>query len=256
MRGAILGDIAGSVYEFQNTKDWDFELFPPGSRFTDDTVLSVATAEAILTGEPYAVLYQRFYQLYPEAGYGPRFAQWASAASPDPYGSYANGSAMRISPLSWACETLEQVLAEARRSAECSHDHPEAIAGAQAAALAGFLARQGAGKAEIRREMTARFGYDLSPTLADLRRTHGWSLRCAETLPPALIAFHESHDYESALRNAISLGGDSDTLACICGGIAQAFYGSFPRGWWERAETLLDERLRGTIARFCTRYGC
>ncbi len=254
MRGAILGDLIGSAYEFENTLDVNFPLFSSRSRFTDDTVLTAATAQAILDAASYAAAYRDWYHSYPQAGYGARFAAWAASDSPEPYHSFGNGSAMRISPISWAFDSAEEVLEQANASASCTHNHPEGVKGAQAAALAGFLARKGASKPAIRQEMDSRFGYDLRRGVKDLRAEHRWDVSCQGTLPAALTVFLESADYPSAIRNAVSIGGDSDTIACITGGIAEAFYGGVPEGWWREAESRLDERLRAVIARFSARY--
>ena len=222
MLGAIAGDVIGSVYEGNPTKSPDFPLFHPLCSFTDDTVMTVATAHAILTGDPYTEAYRAFGRRYPHAGYGSGFRAWLRSEEPRPYNSWGNGSAMRVSPVGLAFNDVETVLREARRSAEVTHNHPEGIKGAQAVALAGFMANTGASKAEIRVEMTQRFGYDLTRRIAEIRPDYAFDVSCQGTVPEALTAFLESTSVEDAIRLAISLGGDSDTLAAIAGGIAHA----------------------------------
>jgi ADP-ribosylglycohydrolase len=228
MLGAIAGDIIGSVYEAWPIKTADFPLFQRSSRFTDDTVLTVAAAQAILTGEDYASALREVGRRYPNAGYGGTFIQWLHDEQMGPYNSWGNGSAMRVSPIGWAYADPEQLLAEAAASAAVSHNHPEGIKGAQAVALAIYRARTGASKEAIREEATVRFHYDLSRTLDEIRPDYSFDVSCQGSVPEAIIAFLESDDYETAVRLAISLGGDSDTLACIAGAIAEAFYGGVP----------------------------
>lgn len=223
MIGAIIGDVVGSVHEHGGTKSTDFPLLVPQSRFTDDTVMTIATAEALLSGEAYDRAYRRWGRRYPYAGYGGAFRRWLHAEDARPYGSWGNGSAMRVSPVALACDSAEQVLAEAERSAAVTHDHPEGIKGAQAAALAVFLARTGASKAEIRRELIVRFGYDLSRTIEEIRPTYRFDVSCQRSVPEALIAFLDTSSLEDAVRTAISLGGDADTQAAIAGAAAAAF---------------------------------
>ena len=228
MIGAIAGDIIGSVYEQHPIKTTDFPLFQPRSRFTDDSVLTVAIADAILTGQPYRDAVRDWGRRYPRAGYGGAFAQWLFAADPRPYHSWGNGAAMRVSPVGWAFAAEDEVLRQARLSAEITHDHPEGIKGAQATALAVYLARTGADKATIRTRIQRQFGYDLTRTVETLRPGYAFDVSCQGTVPPALIAFLDADCYEVTVRNAVSLGGDSDTLACIAGSIAEAFYGGVP----------------------------
>jgi ADP-ribosylglycohydrolase len=259
MLGAIAGDIIGSVYE--GRRAWlrdrrpDFEpLFAPAARFTDDTVLTVAVAESILHGEDLTDCLRRYARLYPGAGYGGTFAAWALSESREPYGSWGNGSAMRVSPVGFAYDMLDEVLVRARWTAEVTHNHPEGVKGAQAVAAAIFLARTGNNKAEICRVLQAKFHYDLSGSVEALRPTHGFDVSCRGTVPAALLAFLDSTDYESAVRLAVSLGGDCDTLACIAGGIAQAYYGGVPPDIREAALARLDEWLRGVAEEFEKRY--
>ncbi len=254
MLGAIAGDIIGSVHEYLGTKNLDFELFHPDCTFTDDTVLSIAVADCLLHGFDYAEKFHEYFHAYPEVGYGLRFYEWADSRSTQPYNSWGNGSAMRVAAVGHARESLEDVLAEAKRSAEVTHNHPEGVRGAQATAVAIFLARQGKTKDAIRERVEAMFGYDLRQRLDDIRPSYVFDESCQGTVPPALIAFLESTDYESAIRNAISLGGDADTLACITGGIAEAFYRGIPSPIAQRALDLLDERLRQVTLRFCARF--
>jgi ADP-ribosylglycohydrolase len=228
MLGALAGDMIGSVYEVRPIKTTDFPLFVAQSTFTDDTVLTVAVADAILNERDYATALKVWGRRYPNAGYGGTFIHWLHAADSQPYHSWGNGSAMRVSPVGWAYDHRETVLTEAERSAAVTHNHPEGIKGAQATALAIYLARIGQPKGTIRVEIEQHFGYDLSPTLAELRPSYRFDVSCQGTVPTALLAFLESSDVESAIRLAISLGGDSDTLACIAGSIAQAYYRTIP----------------------------
>src|SRR5512143_3697292 len=254
MLGAILGDVVGSVHEFRGTKTKVFPLFVPHSTYTDDSVLTVAVADWILSGEDLSELLASYTRRFPGRGYGGMFARWASGRDRQPYNSYGNGSAMRVSPVGFAGATLDDVLDRAEYSAAVTHNHPEGIRGAQATAAAIFLARHGADKAEIRRAIETRFGYDLSRPLDDIRPGYAFTELCRQTVPPALVAFLESSDYEDAIRNAISLGGDADTLACITGGIAEAHYGGVPAPLAARGRALLDPRLLEVIDRFRQRY--
>ncbi|HVN71052.1 MAG TPA: ADP-ribosylglycohydrolase family protein [Desulfomonilia bacterium] len=254
MTGAIAGDIIGSVYESRRIKTKDFPLFSEKSRFTDDTVLTVALAEAILTGTSYTRLMRQYYHRYPCAGYGSMFCAWALDEKLGPYHSFGNGAAMRISPVGFAYESLEEVMDKARLYTEITHDHPDGIKGAQAVASAVYLARTGCSKEEIKDHIESCFGYDLSGTLDEIRPGYRFDPTCRGSVPEAVIAFLESDDFEDAIRNAVSLGGDSDTQACITGGIAQAFYGSVPVHIESRAMELLDEPLRSVTLRFIQKY--
>ncbi|MCJ7823789.1 MAG: ADP-ribosylglycohydrolase family protein [Anaerolineales bacterium] len=228
MLGAIAGDIIGSVYEYRPLKNKSFPLFCEESRFTDDTVLTIAVASAILNAEDYGAAIARFAERHPHADYGGFFQQWLHSPSKAPYNSWGNGSAMRVSSVGFAFNSVDEVLDEARKTAEVTHDHPEGIKGAQATALAVYLARSGTSKGEIKGEIHERFAYDLSRKLDKIRPTYSFDESCQGTVPEAIIAFLESDSFEDAIRNAVSLGGDSDTLACITGGIAQAFYKEIP----------------------------
>jgi ADP-ribosylglycohydrolase len=252
--GAIAGDIIGSVHEFLGGKTRDFPLFVKESTFTDDTVLTVAVADCLVTGSSYVDKFHEYTRAYPDRGYGGTFMHWVISGSRRPYNSWGNGAAMRVSPVAFAFETLEDVLAEAARSAEVTHNHPEGVRGAQAAAAATFLARQGESKDKIRAAIEKRFDYDLKRTIEGIRPAYSFDVSCQGTVPEAIIAFLDSADYEDAVRLAISLGGDADTLACITGGIGGAFYG-VPASIAARAMALLDSGLRGTVTCFCEKYG-
>lgn len=255
MIGSIAGDIIGSAYEFGRTKSKSFPLFGPESEYTDDSVLTVATARAILTDGDYRKATLDFGRRYPNAGYGGFFSGWLHSPDPKPYNSYGNGSAMRVSPVGFAFGTVEEVLREAKRSAEFTHDHPEGIKGAQATALAVFLARTEWDMDLIRSEISARFGYDLQRKIEDIRPGYGHDETCQRTVPEAIIAFLDSFSYEDAVRNAISLGGDSDTLACIAGGIAEAYYGPLPQEILAKVKEILPAELWDVSERFCSLYG-
>lgn len=254
MLGAIAGDIIGSVYEWNNIKTKNFPLFDRGCCFTDDTVLTVALAEAILDDEPYISRLRSYYQSYPDSGYGGSFKRWAKSRDPMPYNSWGNGAAMRISPAGFAYDDLDTVLIKAREFTEPTHNHPEGIKGGQATATAVFLARSGRSKDEIRSYVAATFGYDLSRHVDEIRPTYTFDVSAQGTVPQAIRAFLDSMDFEDAIRTAVSLGGDTDTLACITGGIAQAFYGGVPDAISTRVYTILDERLATVTRRFMASY--
>jgi ADP-ribosylglycohydrolase len=228
MIGAIAGDVVGSPYEYRPHKSVDFPLLRPESRYTDDTVLTIATARAILSGEPYGRAYLELGRRYPRAGYGAKFREWLAFDEPRPYSSFGNGSAMRVSPVGLAFDTVERVLAEAEKSAAATHDHTEGIRGAQAVALAVFRARHGTPKGAIRSELETRFGYDLSRTIDGIRPSYTFDPSCQGTVPEALIAFLEAASTEDAIRLAVSLGGDADTLAAIAGSVAEPFHRDLP----------------------------
>ncbi len=254
MIGAIAGDIIGSVYEHYPIKSKAFPLFHSMCRFTDDTVLTIAIAKALLTGRPYMEAIRDLARRYPNAGYGASFFQWLYDPHPEPYNSWGNGAAMRVSPVGFACTTPEEVLREAKATAVITHNHPEGIKGAQATALAVFLARKGRSKQEIKEEIEHAFGYDLSRRLDHIRPGCRFDVSCQGTVPEAIIAFLESESWEDAIRNAISLGGDSDTLACITGGIAHAWYGPLPDGVCQKVQEILTEELWDIVDRFSKRY--
>lgn len=250
MIGAIAGDIIGSMHEWAPTKTTAFPLFTPASRFTDDTVMTVATADAILSGTPYQDAYRRFGRRYPDAGYGGMFSEWLRAAEPRPYNSWGNGSAMRVSPVGFAFDSVNTVLREAERSAAVTHDHPEGIRGAQATALAVYLGRSGSTKDEIREELTDRFGYDLRRRIDAIRPAYTFDVSCQGSVPEAIIAFLESVDVEDAIRLAVSLGGDADTQAAIAGGIAEAYYGEMPSSIVEPVRARLSADLLEIVDAF------
>ncbi len=255
MVGAIAGDIIGSIYEHDPIKEKDFPLFQQRCRFTDDTVLTVAVAKAILEDGDYLQAVRNVGRRYPDAGYGGSFIYWLFSSVPKPYNSWGNGAAMRVSPIGFAFDTVDRVLREAARSAEISHDHAEGVKGAQATALCVFLARTARDKSLIKKELIDRFGYDLNRTVAEIRPYYGFDISCQGTVPEAIIAFLESDSYEDAIRNAISLGGDSDTLACITGGIAEAYYGPVAPVIMREVRERLTEDLWRITEQFCRRYG-
>ena len=251
MLGAILGDIVGSPFEFDhnNYKHKDFPLLSEKSYFTDDTVMTVAVARGLTAGQGDAQKtfaevqneMQRWGKAYPDAGYGGMFGRWLRAEHPQPYGSFGNGSAMRVAAAGWLFDTLDKTLEMAKVTAEVTHNHPEGIKGAQATAAAIFLARTGHSKLEIRQYVEQTFGCDLSRTCDEIRPYYHHVETCQQTVPEAIIAFLESNSFEDALRNAVSLGGDSDTLACITGGIAEAFYGMPPELQQETLKRLPED---------------
>ncbi len=255
MLGAIAGDIIGSVFEHRPVKNTGFDLFCRQSTFTDDTVLTVAVAHAILDKIDYGHALKSFARRFPDAGYGMSFFGWMMSQESRPYNSWGNGSAMRVSPVGFAFDSVEVVLKEAEKTAAVTHNHPEGIKGAQAAALAVYLGRTGAGKKQIRREIERRFDYDLHRRIDDIRPAYRFDISCQGTVPEAIIAFMESENFENAVRIGISLGGDSDTIGCITGAVAQAHYGSLPEN--VRLETCrrLPDEFLAVIDRFNHRYG-
>ena len=254
MIGAIAGDIIGSVYEARPIKSTDFPLFSEHSKFTDDTVLTIGTAYAIVNGLDYGTVYRRFGRAYPRAGYGGTFISWLMKDEAPPYNSWGNGSAMRISPVGFACETMDDVLQEATKSAAVTHNHPEGIKGAQAIALAVFMGRKGQTKDEIRRVIEKRFGYNLKRTIDTIRPSYFFDVSCQGSVPEAIIAFLESNDFESAIRLAVSLGGDSDTLACIAGAIAHAFYKRIPHQIEKEVRRRLPQEFLNVLDEFLKLY--
>lgn len=252
MLGAIIGDIVGSVYEWNNIKTKEFPLFSPDCFFTDDTVMTLAMAEGLLNGgteEAFIRAMKGLGRKYPDAGYGNRFGSWLFSDEESPYNSWGNGSAMRVSPVGWMYDTLEAVERYAEISASVTHNHPEGIKGAQAAAASIFLARKGKTKQEIKAYVENTYGYDLSRTLEEIRPVYRFNESCQGTVPEAIIAFLESDGFEDAIRNAISLGGDSDTLAAITGSIAEAAYG-IPAEIKGHGLSYLDDVLLDVYKRF------
>lgn len=263
MLGAIIGDIAGSTFEFYNTKDYNFPLFDVESNYTDDSICSIAVAEWLLDDPTlsHEVLEQKFVEIAneypcPMGGYGGGFRTWlfypeflrsfdglATCGERVPYNSWGNGSAMRVSAVGWMFDTLWQTENAAEISASITHNHPEGIKGAQATAAAIFMARTGSSKEEIRKYIEEKYGYDLHRTCDEIRPDYSFDGSCQGTVPEAMIAFLDSHDFEDAIRLAVSLGGDSDTLACITGGIAEAFYRQIPSDLAGDALNLLPPRF-------------
>lgn len=252
--GAIAGDIIGSRYEWHPVKTTDFELLHDDCFFTDDTVLTIAVASALLQGGTFAEEIWDLGNRYPDRGYGNNFMRWLSGSKKEPYHSYGNGSALRVSPIGWAFNTVEDVLENAYQSAVVTHDHPEGIKGAQSVALAVWMSRQKSSKEEIRSEITKRFGYDLDRTLAEIRPLYTFDVTCQGSVPEAIIAFLESQDYESAVRNAISLGGDADTQAAIAGSIAEAYYGPISNELVHFVKKVLPDEFWKVIKEFNTQF--
>ena len=255
MIGAIAGDIIGSVFEWDNVKTTEFNLFSQKSFFTDDTVLTIAVADVILNGGYYGTALKKYGRRYPDSGYGGNFNHWLFSEESEPYNSWGNGSAMRVSPVGFAFDSVEEVLAEAEKSAAVTHNHIEGIKGAQATALAIYFARSGASKKEIKQSIAKIFQYDLDRTLDEIRPTYSFDVSCQGSVPESIIAFLESENFEDAIRKAISLGGDSDTLACITGGIAQAFYKEIPDFILENVRSRLTDDLLEIVDVFNLRYG-
>lgn len=239
MLGAICGDVIGSVYEGNNVKSKQFPLFSRKTRFTDDTVLTVAVADALLNRKYFGATIYRYSNQYPNAGFGSRFKSWMKSKHPRPYGSYGNGSAMRVSPIGYAFDSIADVMRVAEKTSNISHNHPDAIAGAQAIASAVFLAKTGSSKQDIKIFIENKFNYNLNRTLDQIRPSYKFDVSAKGSVPEAILAFLESTDYEDAIRNAISIGGDSDTIACMCGAIAEAHYKIIPVDIVDRVKALL-----------------
>ncbi|MBD3352214.1 MAG: ADP-ribosylglycohydrolase family protein [Candidatus Lokiarchaeota archaeon] len=229
MIGAISGDVIGSVFEAYPIKNTDFQLFSEYTTFTDDTVLTVAIADAILHKKDYQETLRKYTREHPKRGYGAHYYSWAMSDSIEPYNSWGNGAGMRVSPVGFAFPTLDEVLTEAKKSAEVTHNHPEGIKGAQAVASSIFLAKTRNSKEKIKDYIEKQFKYDLSFTIAEIRPKYYFDVSCQGSVPQAIKSFLESKSYEHCIRLAISLGGDSDTIACMAGGIAQAYYKKIPK---------------------------
>lgn len=255
MIGAIAGDVIGSVFEWRNVKTTEFPLFCDSSKFTDDTVMTVAVADHILNGIGYIDAFKSWGIKYPWSGYGLNFSRWLFSEDSKPYNSWGNGSAMRVSPVGFAFKSLEEVLEEARRSAEVTHNHPEGIKGAQATASAIFLARQGESKKRIKKYVEKNFAYNLRRTLSDIIPTYSFDESCQGSVPEAIIAFLESEDFEDTIRKAISIGGDSDTIACIAGGISQAYYRDIPSNILVGVKERLTPDLLLIVEQFNSKFG-
>ena len=261
MLGAITGDIIGSIYEANNIKTKKFDLFTDKNRFTDDTVMTFAVAEALMNGggnENFIRFMKRYGLLYPRAGYGGTFVRWLASDTTEPYNSWGNGSAMRVSSCGWIAnldipieEGLKLTEDLAKESAEVTHNHPEGIKGAQATAVSIFFMRHGKSKNAIKEYkdklkdyIKDRFEYDLDFTIDEIRPIYRFDVSCQGSVPPAIVSFLESENFEDAIRNAISIGGDSDTIGAITGSIAEASYG-IPEDIKEKAMSYLDGRLKG-----------
>lgn len=252
LKGAICGDIMGSSYENWRTmtKNYNFNPFPSGARFTDDTVMSIAVADWIMNGGDLSKIMQKWGRKYPRAGFGGMFRLWLNDKDPKPYNSFGNGSAMRVSPVGCAFDTLEETLQKAKESAEVTHNHPEGIKGAQATAAAIFLARTGKSKEEIKKYITEMFGYNLNRTCDEIRPEYEFDVTCQGSVPESIICFLESKDYEDCVRLAVSMGGDSDTMGAIAGSIAAAYYGEIPDLILEKCWIKLPEDIREIIENF------
>ena len=248
--GAVIGDVIGSVYEWNNIKSTEFNLFNPKCKFTDDTVLTIAVADSILNRKNYSQTILEYGRNYRGRGYGGNFRNWLKSNNPKPYGSYGNGSAMRVSAVGFAFKDIDKVLEVAKQTAEVTHNHPEGIKGAQATAAAIFLARKEKSKQEIKDYISSTFDYNLDFTLDEIRPTYEFDVSCQGSVPQAIVAFLESSDFESAIRLAISIGGDSDTIACITGGIASAFYKNIPSEIIEFVNEILPNEFIEIMNRF------
>ena len=248
--GAICGDIIGSWYEFCSTKRINFELFTNRSRFTDDTVCSIAIADALMNGNDFVGKLKYWCRKYPRAGYGGNFNWWFRQDDPQPYNSWGNGSAMRVSAIGAFAKSTKETLTLAEESAIVSHNHPEGVKGAQATALAINLALQGCTKEEIKSQIETHFGYDLNRKYADIQLRYTFDVSCQGSFPEAIIAFLESSDYESAIRMAVAYGGDADTQAAITGGIAAAYYGAIPDNIITECLNRLPLDIKEFIAKF------
>ncbi len=254
MIGAIAGDMIGSPYENRPIKTATFPLTV--AAFTDDTVLTIAVANAIIRCKDYRRAIKCFARNFPNLPYGGSFWHWIWDHHSIPYYSYGNGSAMRVSPVGFAFESIPEVLRQARRSAEVSHNHPEGIKGAQATALAVFLARKGEDKTAIRRQIEARFDYRLDGSVEEIRADYCFDVTCQGSVPQSIVAFLDSDDYGSAVKNAVSMGGDADTMACIAGGIAQAFYRIVPADLVDQVRQRLPAALLRVVDQFNETFDC
>ena len=254
MIGAIAGDMIGSPYEHDPIKTVAFPMVV--ADFTDDTVLSVAVADAILHGQDYGQSIQSFARQYPNLPYGGSFWHWIWDPNCLPYYSYGNGSAMRVSPVGFAFESIDMVMDQALQTAAVSHNHPEGIKGAQATALAVFLARKGEDKTCIRRQIEKCFAYDLGRCLEEIRPVYAFDVTSQGSVPESIIAFLDSKDFETAIQNAVSLGGDADTMACIAGAIAQAYYKTIPSDIISQIREKLPPVLLAVVDRFAEQFNC
>jgi ADP-ribosylglycohydrolase len=258
MLGAIIGDMVGSTYEFAPTKNYNFDLLPAGSEYTDDSIMCVAVADAIMQGTPYMESLRKWGRLYPnpKGSYGGKFAEWLRSDTPEPYNSYGNGSAMRVAPIGWAFESLFTTEMEAYKCAECTHNHPEGIKGAVATAAAIYMARKGECKGAIKAAIEQRFSYDLSFDLEERKRSYSFDESCMGTVPVAIKCYLESNNFEDAIRLAVAMGGDADTLGCITGAIAEAGYGThaIPSLLFVASISKLPPLMQEVVAAFIERY--
>ncbi len=250
MFGAIIGDIIGSPYQYTGFKGMDFPLFSERSHFTDDTVLTIASADALLHKRDLAQTLKAYGRHYPDAGYGGFFQRWMLSDTLEPYKSWGNGSIKYAAPIGFYCDSVMAVLQTARKFAGVTHNHVEGIKGAQAVAYGIFLARHGCSKASIKEEIYRWFGYNLNTTLENLRPVYRFNISCPATIPPAFIAFLESEDFESAVRNAVSLGGEADILSAIAGSLAEAFYNEIPKEIKSEARKRLPQEFIDVIDEF------
>lgn len=226
VRGALCGDVIGSPYEFHSTKSHNFDILNPRRRFTDDSVCTIAIADALVHESPFDAALQMWCRKYPHVGYGGVFRKWFYLENPRPYYSWGNGSAMRVSPVGAFAGSVDEALELSAKSAIVTHNHPEGVKGAQSVALAIYMSLEGASKQEIKTEIERRFGYDLSRDYDAIKASYSFDVSCQGSVPEAIIAFLDSQDYESAVRRAVALGGDADTQGAITGSIAAAYYGN------------------------------
>lgn len=253
--GAIAGDVIGSTYEFKNEKSTNINIFVEDSKFTDDTVLTIAVADAILNNKDFGKTIWEYGNKYFDCGYGGSFIKWLTDENPQPYDSWGNGSGMRVSPVGWAYSSLEQTLEAAKKSAECTHNNPEGIKGAQVVASAIYLARNGFSKIAIKDYITAAFGYDLNFKLDDIREKYKFYVSCQNSIPQAIVAFLESSNFESAIRLAISIGGDSDTISAMAGSVSIAYYNEIPDNIYNFVKSKLPQEFIDIIEQFNEKYG-
>lgn len=246
----IAGDIIGSRFEWNNIKQTRFELFAQESRYTDDTVLTIATMQALLNNGSFAENYHKLGNKYIDAGYGRNFLYWLKKRDKSPYNSWGNGSAMRVSPIGWDSRSIEETIEMAKKSAEVTHDHPDGIKGAQAVAASVFLAKKGYSKEQIKSFVENTFSYNLNRTINEIRPNYTFDVSCNGSVPEAIIAFLESANIEDAIRKAVSIGGDSDTIACISGAIAGAFYKDIPNPIVEEVTRRIPQEFIETIEKF------
>lgn len=252
MLGAIIGDIVGSRFEFNNHLDKDFQLFTDDCDFTDDTICTIAVADALMKGIPFQDSIHSWCKRYPhpKGGYGGSFVRWVHSDNPQPYNSFGNGSAMRVSPCAWLSNSRKTILENARKSAECSHNHPEGIRGATCIADCIYHASAGASKAKIAELVVSEYGYDLDTTCDQIRLYNSFNETCQVTVPQAIVCFLESTSFEDAIRLAVSIGGDSDTIGAITGSIAEAFYKDIPKEMIVEAFAYLPDEMANVVNDF------